>query len=127
MPLALGEFGVGQNFSFPSVIGSNFEFKNEDIGNGDSSDPSHRGEDISGARSMTLMTETSQCSTCIVPVLDGLPTIRQSRRYSMCNRQSRETPVQGMGVRIQDRVKLNNVCEPRNRVCVLKIVFLNTF
>ena len=111
----VGEFGIGQNFSFPSVIESDFEFEDEDTSNGDSSDTSHRGEDISGARSMSPMTEASQCSTGIVLVPDGLPTIRQSRRYSMCNRQSRATPVQGMEVRIQDWIKLNNVLEAKAR------------
>ena len=54
---------------------------------------------------MSPMMEASQYSTDTVSVLDGLPTIRQNRRYSIRNRQSRATPVQGMGVRIQDRVK----------------------
>ena len=62
---------------------------------------------------MSSMTEASQCTAGTVPVLDGLPIVRQSRRYSMRNRQSRATPVQGMGVRIQDRVKLDSVLEAK--------------
>ena len=89
----VGESGAGQNFSFPSLVGSDFDFEDEDTDNGDSNDPSHRGEDTSGAQSMSPMTEASQCSTCTVPVPDSLPTIRQSKRYSMHNCQSRATPV----------------------------------
>jgi hypothetical protein len=33
----------------------------------------------------------------------------------MCNRHTRATPVRGMGVRIQDRVKLDNVLEAKTR------------
>ena len=32
------------------------------------------------------MTKASQCTRGTVPVLDGLPTVRESRRYSMHNR-----------------------------------------
>jgi hypothetical protein len=53
------ESGAGQNFSFPSPIGSDFEFEDEDTGNGDSSDPSHREEGTSATRSMSPMTEAS--------------------------------------------------------------------
>jgi hypothetical protein len=38
---SIAEFGTGQNFSFPSPIGSDFEFEDENTGNGDLSDPSH--------------------------------------------------------------------------------------
>jgi hypothetical protein len=31
----------------------------------------------------------------------------------MCNRHTRATPVRGMGVRIQDRVKLDSVLETK--------------
>ena len=89
----VGESGAGQNFSFPSLVGSDFEFEDEDTGNRDLSDPFHLGEDTSGAQSMSPMMEASQCSTGTIPIPDGLSTIRQSRRYSMCNRQSRATPV----------------------------------
>ena len=83
---SVGESGVGQNFSFPSLTGSDFEFEDEDISNRDSSDLSHREENSSGTQSMSPMMEASQCTRCTVPILDGLPTIRQSRRYSMRNR-----------------------------------------
>jgi hypothetical protein len=53
------ESGAGQNFSFPSPAGSDFEFEDEDIGNRDSSDPSHREEGTSAARSMSPMMEAS--------------------------------------------------------------------
>jgi hypothetical protein len=98
------ESGTGYNFSFPSPAGLDFEFEDEDTGNGVSSDPSHREEGTSVARSMSPMTEASQCTagTVPVPVPDGLPTSRQSRRYSMRNRHTRATPVRGMGVHIQD-------------------------
>jgi hypothetical protein len=33
----------------------------------------------------------------------------------MCNRHTRATPVRGMGVRIQDRVKLDSVLEAKVR------------
>jgi hypothetical protein len=46
---SIAESGVGQNFSFPSPAGSNFEFEDEDTCNGDSSDPSHREEGTSAA------------------------------------------------------------------------------
>ena len=45
---SVGESGAGQNFSFPFLVGSNFEFENEDTSNGDSSDPSHRKENSGG-------------------------------------------------------------------------------
>ena len=80
------ESGARQNFSFPSVAGSEFEFKDEDTSNGDSTDPSHCEEDSSGTRSMSPMTEASQCIANTVPVPDGLPIVRQSKRYSMHNR-----------------------------------------
>ena len=35
---SVGESGAGQNFSFLSLVGSDFEFEDEDIGNMDSSD-----------------------------------------------------------------------------------------
>jgi hypothetical protein len=41
---SVAESSAGQNFSFPSPTRSDFEFKDEDTGNGDSSDPSHREE-----------------------------------------------------------------------------------
>jgi hypothetical protein len=56
---SIAESGAGQNFSFPSPTRSDFEFEYEDTGNGDSSDPSHRGEGSSAARSMSPMTEAS--------------------------------------------------------------------
>jgi hypothetical protein len=112
---SVAESGTGQNFSFPSPVGSDFEFKDEDIGNGDSSDPSHHEEGTSAARSMSPMTEASQCTAGMVPVPDGLPIGGQSRRYSMRNRHTRATPVWGMGVRIQDRVKLDSVLEAKVR------------
>jgi hypothetical protein len=110
---SVAESGAGQNFSFPFPGRSDFEFKDEDTGNGDSSDPSHREEGTNAARSMSPMTEASQCTTGTVLVLDGLPIGGQSRRYSMRNHHTRATPVQGMGVRIQDRVKLDNVLEAK--------------
>jgi hypothetical protein len=61
------------------------------------------------------MTEASQCTAHTVPNPDGLPTGGQSRRYSMRNRHTRATPVWGMGVRIQDRVKLDSVLEAKAR------------
>jgi hypothetical protein len=61
------------------------------------------------------MTEASQCTAGTVPVPDGLPIGGQSKRYSMHNRHTRATPVRGMGVRIQDRVKLNSVLEAKAR------------
>jgi hypothetical protein len=59
--------------------------------------------------------EASQCTAGTVPVPDGLPIGGQSRRYSMRNRHTRATPVRGMGVHIQDRVKLNSVLEAKAR------------
>jgi hypothetical protein len=110
---SVAESGVGQNFSFPSLGRSDFEFEDEDTGNRDSSDPSHREEGTSATRSMSPLTEASQCTAHTVTVPDGLPIGGQSRRYSMRNRHTRATPVRGMGVRIQDRVKLNNVLEAK--------------
>jgi hypothetical protein len=117
---SVAESGAGQNFSFPSPTGSDFEFENEDIGNGDSSDPSHREEGTSAARSMSPMTEASQCTAGTIQVLDGLPIGGQSRRYSMHNCHTRATPVRGMGVRIQDRVKLDSVLEAKARGSCLR-------
>src|SRR5450759_2522824 len=56
---SVGESGAGQNFSFPSVAGSDFEFEDEYTGNGNSTEPFHREEDSSGTRSMSPMTEAS--------------------------------------------------------------------
>ena len=42
---SIGESGAGQNFSFISLVGSNFEFEDDNTGNRDSRDPSHREED----------------------------------------------------------------------------------
>ena len=64
---------------------------------------------------MSLMTEASQCAARIVLVANGLPTVGQSRRYSMCNRHSRARLVQGMGECIQDRVKLDSVLVAKTR------------
>jgi hypothetical protein len=111
----VAESGAGQNFSFPSPTRSDFEFEDEDTSNGDSSYPSHREEGTSATRSMSPMTEASQCTARTVPVPDGLPTSGQSRRYSMRNRHTRATVVRGMGVRIQDRVKLDSVLEAKAR------------
>ena len=83
---SIGESGARQNFSFPSLTRSDFEFEDGDTCNGDSSDPPHRKENSSGTRSMSPMTKASQCTRGSVPVLHGLPTVRQSRRYSMHNR-----------------------------------------
>jgi hypothetical protein len=71
---SIAESGAGQNFSFPFLVGLDFEFEDEDTSNRDSSDPSHRKEGTSAARSMSPMTEASQCTTGTVPVPDGLPT-----------------------------------------------------
>ena len=92
-----------------------FEVKDEDTSNGDSNDPSHREEGTSKARSMSPITKASQCTIGTVPVLDGLPTSGHSRRYSMHNHHTKATPVWGMGVRIQDRVKLDSVLEAKAR------------
>jgi hypothetical protein len=112
---SVAESGAGQNFSFLSPTRSDFEFEDEDTGNGNSSDPSHHEEGTSAARSMSPMTEASQCTTGTVPVPDGLPIGGQSIRYSMRNRHTRATLVRGMGVRIQDRVKLDSVLEAKAR------------
>jgi hypothetical protein len=61
------------------------------------------------------MTEASECTAGTVPVPDGLPIGGQSRRYSMRNRHTRATPVRGMGMRIQDQVKLDSVLEAKAR------------
>ena len=93
------ESSAGQNFSFPSHIGLDFEFEDEDTCNEDTSDPSHHEEGTSAARSMSPMTEASQCTAgTTVPVPNGLPIGGQSRRYSMCNHHTRTTPIQGMEV-----------------------------
>jgi hypothetical protein len=112
---SIAESGAGQNFSFPSPAGSDFEFEDEDIGNGDSSNPSHHEEGTSAVRSMSPMTEASQCTAGTVPVPDGLPIGRQSRRYSMHNHHTRAIPVRGIEMRIQDRVKLDSVLEAKAR------------
>ena len=100
---------MGQNFAFPSHTRSNFEFEDDNIGNRDSTNPSHLEEGTSGAQSMSPMVEALQSVVGIVPVADGLSTVRHSRRYSMRNRHSRVRLVRGMGVHIQDRVKLDSV------------------
>ena len=46
---SVAESGIRQNFSFPSLVGSDFEFKDEDTDNGDLSDPSHCEEGINTA------------------------------------------------------------------------------
>jgi hypothetical protein len=112
---SVAESGARQNFSFPSPGRSDFEFEDEDTGNEESSDPSHREGGTSAARSMSPMMEASQCTAGTVPVPDGLPIGGQSRRYSMHNCYTRATPVRGMGVHIQDRVKLNSVLEAKVR------------
>jgi hypothetical protein len=112
---SVAESGAGQNFSFPSPVGSDFEFEDEDTCNGDSGDPSHREEGTSAARSMSPMTEASKCTAGTVPIPDGLPIGGQSRRYSMCNCHTSATPVRGMEVHIQDRVKLESVLEAKSR------------
>jgi hypothetical protein len=117
---SVAESSVGQNFSFSSPGRSDFEFEDEDTGNRDSSDPSHREEGTSATRSMSPLTEASQYTAGMVPISDGLPIGGQSRRYSMHNRHTRATPVRGMGVRIQDRVKLNNVLEAKARGSCLR-------
>ena len=99
----------------PHLARSDFEFEDEDTSNGDSSDPSHREENSSGTRSMSPMTEASQCTRGMVPIPDGFPIVRQSRRYSMRNHQSRATLVRGLGVCIQHGVKLDNVLEAKAR------------
>jgi hypothetical protein len=111
----VAESNAGQNFSFLSPTGSDFEFEDEDTGNRDSSDPSHPEKDTNAAQNMSPMMEASQCTAGTVPIPDGLPTGGQSRRYSMRNHHTRATPIQGMGVRIQDRVKLDNVFETKTR------------
>ena len=83
---SVGESGGGQNFSFPSLARSDFEFEDEDTNNGDSNDPSHCEENSSGTRSMSPMTKASQCTRGTVPVPNDIPTVKQSRRYSMRNR-----------------------------------------
>jgi hypothetical protein len=97
---SVAESDARQNFSFPSLGRSDFEFEDEDTGNGDSSDPSHREEGTSATRSMSPMTEASQGTVGTVPVHDGLPIGGQSRRYSLHNCHTRGTLVRGMGVRI---------------------------
>jgi hypothetical protein len=64
---------------------------------------------------MSPITEASQYTASTVPVPDGLPTGGQSRRYSMRNHHTKATPVRGMGVRIQDWVKLDSVLEAKAR------------
>ena len=87
------ESGAGLNFYFLSPARSDFEFKDEDTCNVDSSDPSHHEEGTSKARRMSPMMEASQCTTGTVPVRYGLPTSGQSRRYSMRNHHTRATPI----------------------------------
>jgi hypothetical protein len=59
------------------------------------------------------MTEASQYTAGTVLVLDGLPIGGQSRRYSMRNCHTKATSIRGMGVRIQDQVKLDSVLEAK--------------
>jgi hypothetical protein len=120
---SVAESGAGQNFSFPSLAGLDFESEDEDTCNGDLSDPSHHEEGTSAARSMSPMTEALQYTADTVPVPDSLPIGGQSRRYSMRNRHTRATLVQGMGVRIQDRVKLHIVLEAKARGGCLRNYF----
>ena len=53
------ESSMGQNFSFLSLVGLDFEFEDEDTCNKDLSDPSHRKEGTSAIRSMSPMTKAS--------------------------------------------------------------------
>ena len=109
------ECSARQKISFPFYTRSDFEFQDEDIGNGDSSDPFHYEEGTNGARSMFLMTEASQYTVGTVSIHNGLLTGGQSRRYSMCNHHTKATHVWGMGVYIQDQVKLDSVLEAKVR------------
>jgi hypothetical protein len=64
---------------------------------------------------MFPMMEASRYTVGTVLVPDGLPTGGHSRRYSMCNLHTRATPVQGMEVCIQDRVKFDSVFTAKAR------------
>ena len=73
---SVAESSARQKISFPSLVGSDFEFEYDDTCNMDSSHPSHREEGTSAARNMSPMMEALQYITGTVPVPNGLPTCR---------------------------------------------------
>jgi hypothetical protein len=71
--------------------------------------PPHLHGDVSNVGNTFLVTEGSHSSTSNVPVVDGLPADRQSRRYSMQNHRRRARAPYQRGEPLREKVKLNSV------------------
>ena len=55
------------------------------------------------------MTKGSYSSTCNVPVVDGLPANKKSKRYSMQNHRKRARTPRQRGEPLREKVKLDSV------------------
>jgi hypothetical protein len=76
-PVSIGEPSEGQNFSFPALVVLEHEFEEGDTSINYNNGLPHLHGDSGSARNTSPLTEGSHCSTCNVPVVDGLPAERQ--------------------------------------------------
>jgi hypothetical protein len=90
--VSVGESSEGHNFSFPALVVPEFEFEEGDTSiSYDNGPPSLLEGGFNSVGNTSPLTEGSHSSTGTVPVVDGLSTDRQSRRYPMQNRRKRAT------------------------------------
>jgi hypothetical protein len=113
--VSVGESSEGQNFSFPALIVPDFEFEKEDTSISYDNCPSRSEGGFSSVRNTSPLTEGSHSSTGAVPVVDGLPTGRQSRRYSMQNRRRRATTPREREEPLGEKIKLDSVVAAKTK------------
>jgi hypothetical protein len=94
-----------------------FEFEEGDtsINYDNASSPPHPEGGFSNTGNTFPLIEGSHSSIGTVPVVDGLSTNRQSRRYSMQNRCRRATTPRERGEPLGEKMKLNSVVSAKTR------------
>jgi hypothetical protein len=113
--VSVGESNEGQNFSFPALVVPEFEFEKGDTSiTYDNAPPLPKGS-FSSAGNTSPLTEGSHSNTGILPIVDGLPTDRQSRRYSMQNRCRRAMTPREKGEPLGEKVKPDSVVAAKTK------------
>ena len=106
---SIGQSSEGQNFSFPAVVASQFEFEDEVMPSNHSNSVPNTLEDSGTIGNMSPLTEGSRCSTGEIPRVDGLPMETQTRRYHMQNRRRRAQTPRERGEPLGQKVTLDSV------------------
>jgi hypothetical protein len=114
-PISIGESSKGQFFSFPTLVVQEHEFEERDTFISYNNGPPHPHGNFGIVGNTSPLTEGSYCSIGNVPVVNGLPAERQSRRYSIQNRRKRVRTPREREEPLREKVKLKSVVAAKTK------------